>query len=187
MPEVGDITRLLHASNQGGRSAEAELISAVYGELRRRAAAYMRMERPDHTLQTTALVHETYLRLIGQYEDWQNRAQFFAVAARQMRRILLDHARKHKAIKRANGEIRVPFDDALAAAMERPTLLLALDEALDRLVVEYPRQAKVVEMRFFGGYPEQEIGEILGIAPETVKRDWKFAKAWLSREVGQGQ
>ena len=187
MPEVGEITRLLRASVRGGRSAEAELISAVYGELRRRAAAYMRMERPDHTLQTTALVHETYLRLIDQHEDWQNRAQFFAVAARQMRRILVDHARKHKAIKRASGEIRVPFDDGLAAAMERPTVLLALDEALKRLGDEYPRQAKVVEMRFFGGYPEQEIGEILNIAAETVKRDWKFAKAWLSREIGQGQ
>lgn len=185
MPDSGVVTRLLRASSQGDRSAEAELIPLVYGELRRRAAAYMRLERPDHTLQPTALVHETYLRLIGQHEDWQNRSQFFSVAARQMRRILVDHARKHKAVKRACGEIRAPFRDALAAAMERPGDLIAVDEALERLGGEYPRQAKVVEMRFFGGYAENEIGEILGISPETVKRDWKFAKAWLSREVGQ--
>jgi len=187
MPDSGVITRLLRASSQGDRSAEAELIPLVYGELRRRAAAYMRMERPDHTLQPTALVHEAYLRLIGQHEDWQNRSQFFGVAAQQMRRILVDHARKHKAIKRACGEIRTPFSDALATAMERPGVLIAIDEALERLGAEYPRQAKVVEMRFFGGYAEEEIGQILGIAPETVKRDWKFAKAWLIREVRPAQ
>jgi len=183
MPESGEVTRLRRASSQGDRSAGAELSPLVYGELRRRAAAYMRMERPDHTLQPTALVHETYLRLIGQHEDWQNRAQFFGVAAKQMRRILVDHARKHKATKRASGEIRTPFSDALATAMERPRDLIAVDEALERLGGEYPRQAKVVEMRFFGGYAEDEIAKILGISPETVKRDWKFAKAWLSREV----
>jgi RNA polymerase sigma factor (TIGR02999 family) len=183
MPDPGEVTRLLRASSDGDRSAEADLIPLIYGELRRRAAAYMRLERPDHTLQPTALVHETYLRLMGQHEDWQNRSQFFGVAAQQMRRILVDHARKHKATKRANGEMRTPFSDALAAAMERPRELVAIDEALERLDGEYPRQAKVVEMRFFGGYAENEIAEILGISPETVKRDWKFAKAWLSREV----
>jgi len=184
MSDAGEITRLLRASSQGDESAEAELISLVYGELRRRAVNYLRKERPDHTLQATALVHEAYLRLISQPTDWQNRSQFFGVAARQMREILVDHARKNKAVKRACGEGRVPFDDALAAAMERPRAMIAIDDALERLASEYPRQAQVVEMRFFGGYAEDEIGEILGIAKITVKRDWKFAKAWLIREIG---
>lgn len=184
--DAGVITRLLRASSQGDRSAEAEVIALVYGELRRRAAAYMRRERPDHTLQTTALVHEAYLRLIGHDSDWQNRSQFFGVAAQQMRRILVDHARKHSAAKRAGDEIRVSFRDALATATEQPGELAAIDEALERLAGEYPRQARVVEMRFFGGYGEEEIAGTLGVTVLTVKRDWKFAKAWLSRDLRQG-
>jgi RNA polymerase sigma factor (TIGR02999 family) len=183
--DAGIITRLLRASSQGDSSAEAELISLVYGELRRRAAAYLRMERPDHTLQPTALVHEAYLRLIGHGGDWQNRSQFFGVAARQMRRILVDHARKHSAAKRAGEEIRVSFRDALATASEQPGELAAIDQALERFAGEYPRQARVVEMRFFGGYGEEEIAGTLGISIITVKRDWKFAKAWLSRDLRQ--
>ena len=186
MADAGVITRLLRASSQGDRSAEAELISLVYGELRRRAAAYMRRERPDHTLQTTALVHEAYLRLIGHDGDWQNRSQFFGVAAQQMRRILVDHARKHSAAKRAGDEIRVSFRDALATATEQPGELAAIDESLERFAGEYPRQARVVEMRFFGGYGEEEIAGTLGVTVLTVKRDWKFAKAWLSRDLRQG-
>lgn len=185
MSDAGIVTRLLRASSHGDRSAEAELSSAVHGDLRRRAAAFLRRERPDHTLQPTALVNEAYLRLVGQDGDWRNRSHFFGVVAQQMRRILVDHARKHRAAKRAGNEIRVSFRDALAAAAEQPGDLAAVDEALERLAGEYPRQARVVELRFFGGYTEQEIAGILAISVETVKRDWKFAKAWLSRDLRQ--
>ena len=183
MSSPGEVTRLLRASSQGDRDAEAELIPLVYGELRRRAAGYMRMESPGHTLQPTALVHEAYLKLIGEEGNWQNRSQFFGVAARQMRRILVDHARKRKASKRDGGEVRVSFQDALAVATDRPGELVAMDDALELLSVEYPRQAQVVELRFYGGYTEDEIARILGTSVETVKRDWKFARVWLSREV----
>jgi RNA polymerase sigma factor (TIGR02999 family) len=183
--DAGVITRLLRASSHGDRSAEGELIALVYGELHRRAANYMRRERPDHTLQPTALVHEAYLSLIGHDGDWQNRSQFFGVAAQQMRRILVDHARKHHAAKRVGNGVRVSFRDALATATEQPGDLAAIDEALERLAGEYPRQARVVELRFFGGYAEEEIARILGISVETVKRDWKFAKTWLSRDLRQ--
>jgi RNA polymerase sigma factor (TIGR02999 family) len=145
----------------------------------------MRLERPDHTLQPTALVNEAYLRLIGQDGNWQNRSHFFGVAARQMRRVLLDHARKHKTGKRGAGEVRLTFRDALTKACEQPGELVAINEALERLALDYPRPASIVEMRFFGGYTEEEIARILGISSETVKRDWKFAKAWLSRDLTQ--
>ena len=187
MSDIGEITGLLQALSQGDRSAEAKLISLVYGELRRRAVSYMRMERPDHTLQPTALVHETYLKLIGQHSDWQNRSQFFGIAAKQMRRILVDHARKHKSDKRAGNGVRIPFHDALATATEQPGDLAAVDEALERLATEFPRQAQVVELRFFGGYTEEEAAGVIGISPETVKRDWKFARTWLQRDLLQTQ
>jgi RNA polymerase sigma-70 factor (ECF subfamily) len=148
MSSAGDVTRLLQASSRGDRVAEAELIPLVYDELRRRAAGYMRFERLDHTLQATALVHEAYLKLVGQSAKWQTRSHFFAVAAQQMRRILLDHARKHKAGKRAGGEQRVSFGDALAVAETQPDELLAIEDALEQLTIEYPRQARVVELRF---------------------------------------
>ncbi len=183
MSSSGQVTRLLRAFSKGDRAAEAELIPLVYDELRRRAAGYMRNERVEHTLQPTALVHEVYLKLVGQEASWQNRSHFFGVAAQQMRRILVDHARKHRAAKRPGGENRVSFEDALAITAEKPVELIALDTALQRLAVEFPRQARVVELRFFGGYTETEIGKILEISPETVKRDWKFAKAWLSRDI----
>ena len=183
MSPPGEVTRLLRASSQGDRDAEAALIPLVYSELRRRAASYMRRETPGHTLQPTALVHEAYLKLIGEDGNWQNRSQFFGVAARQMRRILVDHARKRKANKRAGGDVRAPFEDALAIATERPGELVAIDDALERLAVEYPRQAQVVELRFYAGYTEDEIARILGTSLETAKRDWKFARVWLSREV----
>ncbi len=185
MPGIGPVTDLLRASARGDPASEAELMSLVYGELRRRAARYMRRERPDHTLQPTALVHEAYLRLRGQGCDWRNRAQFYGVAARQMRRILVDHARKNRAAKRTGGDDRVSFSNALATAQERPGELVAIDDALGRLAGQYPRQAKTVELRFFGGYSEEEIGGMLQISVETVKRDWKFAKTWLSRDLRQ--
>ncbi len=183
MSSIGEVTRLLRAFSQGDRAAEAELIPLVYDELRRRATGYMRFERPDHTLQATGLVHEAYLKLVDQEANWQTRSHFFGVAAQQMRRILLDHARKHKAGKRAGGEQRVSFEDALAVADTKPDELLAIEDALQRLASEYPRQGRVVEFRFYGGYTEEEVAKILEISPETVKRDWKFAKAWLSRDI----
>ena len=183
MPLEGQVTRLLRASSEGNHVAEAELIPLVYDELRRRAASYMRAERMDHTLQATALVHEAYLKLVGQDTDWKNRSHFFGVAAQQMRRILVDHARKHGAAKRAGRESRVSFEDVLAVAAEKPAQLVSVDEALDRLATEYPRQARVVELRFFGGYTEDDVAEILAVSPETVKRDWRFARTWLGREV----
>jgi RNA polymerase sigma-70 factor (ECF subfamily) len=186
MSTEGQVTRLLRASSEGDRAAEAELIPLVYGELRRRAASYMRLERPDHTLQPTALVHEAYLKLVGQDADWQNRAHFFGVAAQQMRRILVDHARRHNASKRPSGENRVSFEDVLITAAQQPGELLAVDEALHKLTGTYPRHARVVELRFFGGYTEDEIARILEVSPETVHRDWIFAKTWLSRTIREG-
>jgi RNA polymerase sigma-70 factor (ECF subfamily) len=183
MSSAGDVTRLLQAWSQGDRLAEAELVPLVYSELRRRAVGYMRFEPPNHTLQPTALVHEAYLKLVDQNANWQTRSHFFAVAAQQMRRILLDHARKRKSGKRGGGEKKVSFQDALATAASKPDELLAIESALQQLAGKYPRQARVVEQRFYGGYTEDEIGKILAISPETVKRDWKFAKAWLSREI----
>jgi len=181
---AGQITRLLRASGDGDRNAEDELITLVYKDLRHRAASYLRLERRDHTLQATALVHEAYLRLSGQRCQWQNSAQFFAVAAQQMRRILVDHARRRGASTRA-AEGLVQFNDALWTAREKPGELVAIDDALERLAREYPRQAQTVELRFYGGYAEEEIGEILGVSVETVKRDWKFARTWLSRDLRQ--
>jgi RNA polymerase sigma factor (TIGR02999 family) len=147
----------------------------------------MRSERPDHTLQPTALVHEAYLRLVGQESDWQSRTHFLGVAAQQMRRVLVDHARKHQAAKRAGRAVRVTFEDALAVATDRPHELVAVDQAVEQMAKEYPRQARVVELRFFGGYTEDEIAGILSISPETVKRDWRFARTWLNREIREGQ
>ena len=185
MPPHGPITELLRASSQGNRAAEAQLIPFVYNELRRLAASYMRSERPDHTLQPTALVHEAYLKLIDQESDWNGRTHFLGVAAQQMRRVLVDHARKRKASKRAGHESRVTFEDALAVASEKPHELVAVDQAVEQLAKGYPRQARVVELRFFGGYTEEETAQILSVSPETVKRDWRFARTWLSREIHQ--
>ena len=183
MVEPGEITVLLRTPAHDNPAAEAELYALVYGELRRRAARYMSQERSGHTLQPTALVHETYLRLRDQNCDWQNRSHFFGVAAQQMRRILVDHARKCNAKKRADIEDRVSFENALLTARERPGELLAIDESLRRMAALFPRQEKTVELRFFGGYREEEIAVILEHSIGTVKRDMKFAKTWLSREL----
>jgi RNA polymerase sigma-70 factor (ECF subfamily) len=183
MSSTGEVTHLLRALRNGDRAAEAELIPLVYNELRRLAAGYMRSERVNHTLQATGVVHEAYLKLVGQNENWQDRSHFFGVAAHQMRRILVDYARKHNAVKRGGAERKVSFEDAMAIAEERPADLLAIEEALDRLAREYPRQARVVELRFHGGYTEDEAAKILGFSSETLKRDWKLARAWLGREM----
>jgi len=159
----------------------------VYGELRRLAQHYLRRERPDHTLQATALVHEAYLRLVDQRAvTWQNRAHFFGVAAQLMRRILVDHARRHHAAKRGGTALKVSLNDVVLAAEERAEDLVALDDALNRLAAMDPRQGRVVELRLFGGLTVEETAEVLRISPATLKREWTTAKAWLSREIRQG-
>lgn len=186
--EGGDVTDLLIELRRGNREAEAKLIPLIYNELRRLAAHYLRGERPGHTLQPTALVHEAYIRLTRiQQVDWQDRSHFFATAATVMRRILVDHARARQANKREGVLDTVILEDELVVSPARSSELLALDEALDRLNRLNPRQSKIVELRFFGGLNEEETGTVLGISVRTVKRDWRIAKAWLYSEVSGGQ
>jgi RNA polymerase sigma-70 factor (ECF subfamily) len=180
----GDVTRLLVQLQKGNSEAESELIVVVYAELRRLAAHYMRLERRGHTLQTSDLVHEAYLRLVRQDNvSWQNRSHFFGVAAQIMRRILVDHARKHVAKKRGGSRARISLDVALLVAKTPSFQILALDEALSRLTKQDERLGRVVELRFFGGLSEDEAAEVLGISTRTVKRDWGVARAWLYREL----
>ncbi|HEY6290388.1 MAG TPA: sigma-70 family RNA polymerase sigma factor [Terriglobia bacterium] len=187
MTGAGEITRLLIELKGGNPQAQSELIPLVYEELRRVARSYMRGERAGHTLQPTALVNEAYLRLVeGPAINWQNRAHFFAVAAQLMRRVLVDHARARRAVKRGGNECRVSMDAALAFTGGKDADVLALDEALDRLAERDPRQARIVEIRFFGGLSEQETAEVLGISTRTVKRDWSVARAWLYKEIKKG-
>ncbi len=157
----------------------------VYDELHRLASRYLSRERPDHTLQSTALVHEAYLRLISQRDvHWQNRSHFFGVAAQMIRRILVDHARAHQAAKRGSGAVKLSLDEALASPENQPDLdLLALDDALNRLAEIDPQQGRIVELRYFAGLSIDETAEVLHISPATVKRDWVMAKAWLFREI----
>ncbi|MBA2528032.1 MAG: sigma-70 family RNA polymerase sigma factor, partial [Pyrinomonadaceae bacterium] len=160
------------------------LTPLVYEELRHQAARYLRRERPGHTLQTTALIHEAYLRLIDAKDvHWQSRAHFFAIAANLMRRILVEYARRRDADKRGGSHIRLPLDEALAVAEETDVDLLAIDEALDRLAAIDPQQARVVELRFFSGLSVEETAAALGVSPKTVKRNWSVARAWLRREI----
>jgi len=176
----GDVTQLLLAWSGGDRDALADLIPVVYGELRRIAARYLRHERVGHTLQATALVHEAYFKLIDQdHARWQNRAQFFGVAAQLMRRILVDHARTHVAAKRGGGVTPITLMDAAGASPPRGIDVLALDEALTRLTAIYPEQGRLVELKFFGGLTIEETGEAMGLSPATVKRQWAVARAWL--------
>jgi len=181
-----DVTQLLLAWRDGDEGALPRLMPVVYDELRRLAASYMRRERPDHTLQATALLNEAYLRLIDQTRvAWQGRAHFFGIAARMMRRILMDHARQHRAVKRGSGGRKLPLEDALEEPVRQNVDLLALDEALTRLEDLDPRQGRVVELRFFAGLEVNEVAEVLAISPATVKRDWAVARAWLHREISQ--
>lgn len=178
------VTALLGDWSRGNHAALDQLLPLVYAELRRVAARQLRDERPDHTLQPTALVHEAYLRLVDQrHVDWQGRAHFFGVAARVMRRILVDHARRHTADKRGEGAPRVPLDEAhdVAASSELP--LLALDRALDRLQQLDAGLARIVELRAFGGLTIDDAAHVLNVSPSTAKRDWRTAKAWLTREL----
>jgi RNA polymerase sigma factor (TIGR02999 family) len=185
-PEPNEITKLLVASREGDQEALNKLLPLVYQELRRLAGHYLRRERPDHTLQPTALVHETYLRLIDQNVSWQNRAHFFGVAAQMMRRILVDHARSRLAAKRGSGGVKISLDDALNLSDERAGDFVALDEALERLAGFDLQKSKIVELRFFGGLSVEETAEVLGIGTATVTRQWKMAKAWLYQQVSQG-
>jgi RNA polymerase sigma factor (TIGR02999 family) len=180
-----NISHLLKEWSDGDRRALDKLIPLVYEELRRQAARYLRRERPGHTLQTTALIHEAYLRLVDAGDvHWQGRAHFFAIAANLMRRILVEHARRRDADKRGGSHIRVPLDEAVAVAGGTDVDLLAIDEALDRLAAIDPQQARVVELRFFSGLSVEETAAALGVSPKTVKRDWSVARAWLRREIG---
>jgi len=182
-----EITQLLVAWGAGDESALAELTPLVHEELRRLAHRYMGGERAGHTLQTTALVNEAYLRLIDwKSVRWQSRAHFFGVSAQLMRRILVDFARARGYRKRGGGTPRVALDEAAAVSDERGADLLALDEALRALAELDPRQSKVVELRFFGGLTVEEAAEVLKVSPATVERDWSFARAWLHRELSKG-
>ena len=180
------VTALLRAWRGGDKTAFDRLTPLVYDELRRRARHYLRGERPDHTLRPTALVNEVYLRMV-QIErlDWRDRSHFFAMAARQMRRILVDSARRRRYKKRGEGAVHVTFDEALIAAGHRPDLI-ALDEALDQLAMQDERKARVVELRFFGGLTNEEIAAALGMSTDTVTRDWQMAKLWLRRALAKG-
>jgi RNA polymerase sigma factor (TIGR02999 family) len=174
------VTQLLVAWSKGDRHALEDLLPVVYAELRGIAGRYLRHERPGHTLQPTALVHEAYVKLVDQRQaQWQNRAQFFGVAAQLMRRILVDHARAHAAAKRGGGISPVTLMDVAGASPARGIDVLALDEALTRLTSLYPDQGRLVELRFFGGLTIEETGEAMGLSPATVKRQWAVARAWL--------
>jgi RNA polymerase sigma-70 factor, ECF subfamily len=178
------ITRLLHAWRDGDTAARDELMTLIYGELHRLAGGYMRHERPGKTLQTTALIHEAYLRLIGQTRtDWRSRAQFFGIAAQFMRRILIDHARATRVQKRGGKQHAVSLEEAALFAPERAPALLALDEAMERLAAIDARKARIVELRYFGGLTAEETADLLGVSVATVSRDWSVAKAWLHREL----
>jgi RNA polymerase sigma factor (TIGR02999 family) len=180
----GEVTQILLECRRGNREAQDRLIPLVYKELRRIASAHLRNESFNHSLQPTALVHETYLRLVGIREvDWQNRAHFFSIASTLMRRILVDHARANQAHKRGSGEGTLCLDETMLPSPGRAPEILAVDEALLELAQFDERQAKIVEMRFFSGMTEEEIGEILGISVRTVKRDWRVARAWLFKEL----
>jgi RNA polymerase sigma factor (TIGR02999 family) len=178
------ITGLLQAWRAGNPGAGDKLMEAVYGELRRLARRQMRHERGDHTLQATALVHEAYLRLCGSDTiEWKDRAHFFAVAARQLRRVLVDHARRVNSEKRGGGYIQFSLADADCAMVDRDERLLAIDEALERLQALDERAAKVIELRFFGGLSEQEAAEALSISLATLRRDWEFARTWMASQL----
>jgi RNA polymerase sigma factor (TIGR02999 family) len=184
MAEAAEITRLLQAAGSGDRAAADRLFGRVYEELRRSAEAQRRRWRGDETLNTTALVHEAYIKLVGQGStDWQDRAHFFAVAARAMRHVLVNYAERRQAAKRGGDVQMVPLDEANPVSQEVAGEVLALNQALERLEQRSERQSRVVECRFFVGLTISETADVLGISPATVKRDWALASAWLRREV----
>jgi len=183
-PSSGTISKLLVEWRDGDKTALDRLVPLVYRELRRLAGYYMRRQRADHTLQTSALINEAYLRLIDHKNmRWENRAHFYAVAAQAMRRILVDHARSRSYAKRGGGVLKVSFDEAVIGAEERGAELIALDDALKDLDLIDPRKCQIVEMRYFGGLSVDETAEALGVSPVTVMRDWRSAKGWLLRAI----
>jgi RNA polymerase sigma-70 factor (ECF subfamily) len=185
--EPENITRLLIELTNGNRSAVDALLPLIYDELRSLAANYLRRERSDHTLQPTALVHEAYLRMVDQTRvNWQNRAHFFGVAAQMMRRILVDHARAQSAGKRGADFQKLSLDENIDKAVERSDELLALDEALERLAEMDEQKARIVELRYFVGLSFEEIAEVLGVSPVTIKRHWRITKAWLYGQMQSG-
>lgn len=187
MPSSRDVTRLLGALREGDRAALEQLMPVVYGELRDLAASYLRRERPAHTLQPTALVHELYMRLagyVGQHgADWRDRAHFFGVAARVMRQVLVDHARAHQTAKRGAGRLQVTLGEGMGLVDGQSIDFVALDMALTRLAGLDPDQARLVELRYFAGLTVEETAEVLGWSVTTVKREWRTARAWLYREL----
>ena len=183
-PATDNVTKLLIDLSNGDRDAVDLLLPVIYDELRKLAANYLRRERPDHTLQPTALVHEAYLRLVDQTRvNWQNRAHFFGVAAQIMRRLLVDHARKHNAEKRGQDFQKLSLDENIDRAVERSAELIALDDALEALAAFDEQKAHMVELRYFGGLSVEETADVMGVTPTTVKRHWRFAKAWLYGEM----
>jgi len=181
-----NVTQILRDWNEGDADAPARLMPLVYEELRRRSADCLRRERRDHTLQPTALVHEAYVKLVGQNRaQWKDRAHFCSVAAQLMRRILVKYAEAHNADKRGGQLRKIYLDETRELAQERAPDLLALDDALKGLAVSHPRESEIVELKFFGGLNAKEIGEVLNVSTKTVLRDWQFAKAWLSRQLAR--
>jgi RNA polymerase sigma factor (TIGR02999 family) len=179
-----NITQLLKDWSGGDQEVLDDLMPLVYEELRRQASRHLRKERPNHTLQTTALIHEAYLKLVGQDVNWQNRSHFFAIASQAMRRILVDHARTRHREKRGGIGENLPLEEALAAGAEGKSIdLVELDEALTRLAKLDERQAKIVELRYFSGLSIDETAEVLGVSNSTVRADWTMAKAWLKNEI----
>lgn len=187
MADTGRVSQLLRQWGIGDLEARDELVPLVYQELRKRAIAYLRRERPNHTLQPTALVNEAYLRLMGQRRvTWVNRAQFFGIAAQIMRRVLVDHARERHAAKRPDG-IRVPLTDDIAAVPAPDGEVLMLDEALRALARIDERQARIVELKYFGGLSEEEVGAVLSLSRATITREWQSARAWMYRRMTRGR
>ncbi len=186
LDNTGEVTRLLGELGRGQKSAVNELLPLVYDELHRLARAYFRRERGEHTLQPTALVHEAYIRLVDQRAPLESRGHFMAVAATQMRRILLDYARKHCAARRGGDGQKVLLEDTMAICEQQPVDVIALDGALERLAELDPTQSQLVELRFFGGLSVEETAEVMGTSPATVKRSWSSARAFLHREMTGG-
>jgi RNA polymerase sigma factor (TIGR02999 family) len=183
-----EITAMLKAWSKGDGAKADELFPLLYDDLRRRAHSFLRRERPGHTLQTTALINETYLKLREQRNiEWESRAHFFAICATLMRRILVDYAKTRQRDKRGGGAVHMPLEDVMLAAKASGSIdLIALDDALNRLAAMDPQQARIVELRFFSGFSIEDTADVLGISPSSVKRDWRAAKAWLRHELEKG-
>jgi RNA polymerase sigma factor (TIGR02999 family) len=182
-----NVTQLLQDWSKGNQRALEELLPLIYNELRQLAHNFLYRERPGHTLQTTALVHEAYLKLIDQKDArWQNRSHFFAIAAQAMRRILIDSARRHAAVKRGGPQERLSLDEVPEVSLEPNTRLLALDEALTALAEIDPEQSRIVELRYFGGLTIEETAEVMKSSPATIKREWAMARAWLHQALTDG-